>query len=141
MEFCVRYNLLAQTAVIICMVSLAWYHSRMLVLYTLYILSIILLLDEFRVEVLQTSHSNKLGLHGYYVMRVSDTAIVLYSASGILPTQFHCSLNGIIQAHYSKVIESGRKQTILVIKTNKWVYARKYYNVYNYTYIRMTVIS
>lgn len=72
-------------------------------------------------EVLPTSHSENLSLYGCYIMRVSDSALVLYSAKGDLPTQFQCDLSDVIEVHHSRVTVKGREQNILVVKTNKYV--------------------
>lgn len=75
---------------------------------------------EFQLQILPTSHSDKLGLGGCYLMRVMDEAMMLYSASGGLPTQFQCELAHITKVRYTNITTSGGLNSpLLTLQTNK----------------------
>ena len=49
-------------------------------------------LDEFQIFVQPSGLADKLNLSGSYILKVFDSFLQLYSASGAIPTDFHCSL-------------------------------------------------
>ena len=61
-----------------------------------------LMIDEFPVKVLPTSLSRDFALHSNHLLRVTETEIQLYNASGAVPTTFVYPLENIDKVKVSK---------------------------------------
>ena len=67
--------------------------------------------DKFHVTVSPTSHSDNLQLKGQYILKISETEIHLFSASGAIASKFWSPLGGIRSAsHYVIPISETRPQ-------------------------------
>jgi hypothetical protein len=55
---------------------------------------------EFHVSVFPTTHSDKLQLKGQYILKVTETEMHLFTASGALPSQFWSPLGCVRKAHH-----------------------------------------
>ena len=84
-----------------------------------YILIIILLcVDEFQIFVQPGGHADKLNLSGSYILKVFDSFLQLYSASGAFPTDFHCGLaNATVFCTATNILES--EAGMLMIQTSR----------------------
>lgn len=77
---------------------------------------ILIIEDEFPVTILGTKHAEGLQLNGCYILKVTDTHVLLYSSNGALPTKFQCPLEDVTKAHSSL---DATKQPILIINTSR----------------------
>ena len=89
------------------------------VYWTMYILIIILLcVDEFQIFVQPGGHAEQLNLSGLYILKVFNRFLQLYSASGAIPTDFHCSLaNATVFCTATNIRES--EAGMLMIQTSR----------------------
>lgn len=70
---------------------------------------------EFPVTILSTKHADDLQLNGCYILKITDTHVLLYSSNGALPTKFQCPLECVTKAHCTR---DPSKQPILIINTS-----------------------
>ena len=72
--------------------------------------------DEFRVTIQSNESSKRYRLSGNYILRVSDTNLTLYSATGLIQTSFKLTLSDIKRLQQCSLVDkNGLKEDILVI--------------------------
>ena len=75
-------------------------------------------IDEFQILVLPGGHADKLNLSGSYILKVFDNSLQLFSASGAIPTDFHCSLaNATVFCTATNI--HGSEAGMLMIQTSR----------------------